>query len=172
MVPRVLTLVVCFVLQAMARPHAIQAPFRTTGDEDDCPAGIYIVGVRGTREDPGFGAMQPLVDKLLADIPNSESFAIDYPAAGIEIENGKPVYQPLKYIDSVQQGRRKLRYELGNFNEFCPNTSVVLLSYSQASRHELHFETCTDRTTIGSSGFRRCALWLYIPDFPALGGIG
>lgn len=138
MVPRVLTLVMCFLLQATARSHTAQAPFRTTEDDDGCPAGIYIVGVRGTLEDPGFGAMQPLVDKLLADIPNSESLAIDYPAGGIVIEDGKPVYQPLKYISSVQTGRSKLSNELTDFNLYCPNTSVVLMSYSQVSRLELH----------------------------------
>lgn len=138
MVPRVLTLVVCFLLQAIARAYTAQVPFRTTEDENGCPTGIHVVGVRGTLEKPGFGAMQPLVDKLLADIPDSDSFAIDYPAAGIIIEDDKPIYQPLEYIHSVKAGRKKLSAELIDFTSSCPNTSIVLMSYSQASRAELH----------------------------------
>jgi hypothetical protein len=138
MVPQVLTLVMCFVLQAIARSRTAQAPFRTTQDDNGCPTGIFIVGVRGTLEKPGFGAMQPLVDKLLADIPDSESVAIEYPAGGIVIEFGKPVYQPLEYIFSVQNGRDRLSDKLIDFNSACPNTSVVLMGYSQASQIELH----------------------------------
>ncbi|SLM39845.1 Cutinase [Lasallia pustulata] len=124
MVPRVLTLVVCFLLQAIARAYTAQVPFRTTEDENGCPTGIHVVGVRGTLEKPGFGAMQPLVDKLLADIPDSDSFAIDYPAAGIIIEDDKPIYQPLEYIHSVKAGRKKLSAELIDFTSSCPNTSI------------------------------------------------
>jgi len=133
MLPQVFALLVCFVLQAAARPSRPQTPFQTTTDEDDgCPTGVHIVGIRGTLEDAGFGAMQPLVDRLLKDIPGSESLAIDYPANGIEIgDDGKPNYKPLEYIRSVQQGRTQLSYDLGDMWAYCPNSSVVILSYSQ-----------------------------------------
>jgi acetylxylan esterase len=121
------------MLQAAARPYRPQAPFQTTTDEDGgCPTGVHVVGIRGTLEKPGFGAMQPLVDRLLEDIPGSDSFAIDYPAGGITIgDDGKPIYKPFEYILSVQEGRSKLGAELIDFEIFCPGSSVVVLAYSQ-----------------------------------------
>jgi acetylxylan esterase len=134
MVAKALSLLACLALHAAARPHRYQTPLKPADEEDGCPTGVHVVGVRGTLEDPGFGAMQPIVDKILADIPDSDSFAIDYPAGGITIgDDGKPIYQPLQYILSVQEGRSKLQAELVDFNLFCPNTSVVLLGYSQVS---------------------------------------
>jgi len=133
MLPQVFAFLLCFVLQATARRHRTQTPFRAADEDDGCPTGVHVVGIRGTLEDPGFGAMSPLVEKLLADIPDSDSFAVDYPAAGITIKDGKPVYEPLKYIRSVQEGRNKLAAELQDINIFCPNTSVVLMGYSQGA---------------------------------------
>jgi acetylxylan esterase len=121
----------CLSLRAFAAPPA-QARFRNLDEEDGCPTGVHIVGVRGTTEEHGFGAMQPLVDQILSEIPDSDSYAIDYPASGITVgDNGELHYQPIQYITSVQKGRASLQSELIDFNLFCPNSSVILLGYSQ-----------------------------------------
>lgn len=133
MLTQTFALLLCFMLQAAAIPYRSQASFRTTTDgEDGCPTGVHVIGIRGTLEAEGFGAMENLAKKLLEDIPGSNAYPIDYPANGIDIgPDGKPIYKPVEYIRSVNAGRRSFAIELDDFNAFCPNTSIVVMAYSQ-----------------------------------------
>lgn len=77
---------------AIARPPKSRSVFGAA-NEDECPKGIHIVGVRGTLEKAGVGAMQDVVDQLKQKLSGSDDFAIDYPASGITIDDdGNPKY--------------------------------------------------------------------------------
>ncbi|KAH8658170.1 Alpha/Beta hydrolase protein [Xylariales sp. PMI_506] len=104
------------------------------GDDDGCPKGVYIIGVRGTLEDPGFGALQGVVDDLLNRIPGSDSVAIDYPAGGITLNpEGEPVYNIIEYSISKTKGGSALDAVIQEFVYSCPDTGYVVLGYSQGA---------------------------------------
>ncbi|MCJ1436579.1 hypothetical protein MMC27_005959 [Xylographa pallens] len=125
------TVLLPLALQAAASPYQRQSVFKTS---DDCPTGVHIIGVRGTLEAPGFGAMQDVLDQLMDKLPGSDSMAIDYPASGITIgADGKPVYNFFQYRASEGQGLAMLSAEIEDFNERCPDTGIVVMGYSQAS---------------------------------------
>ena len=125
------TVLLPFVLQAAASPYQRQSVFKTS---DDCPSGVHIIGIRGTLEDPGFGALQDVVDQLLDKLPGSDSYAIEYPASGISIgTDGKPIYNFFQYRASEAEGLARLSAEIEDFSEMCPGTGIVVMGYSQAS---------------------------------------
>ena len=112
------TVLLPFVLQAAAGPQHRQSIIKTS---DDCPAGVRIIGIRGTAEDPGYGALGRVVDELKGKLPGSDDVAIDYPASGIEVgENGKLIYNIFQYIGSIMEGLAKLNYEIEDFSQRCP----------------------------------------------------
>lgn len=84
-----LTVLLPSVLQAAASRCPDQSIFKTS---DECPKGVYIIGVRGTLEDPGYGAMQPVVDSIMDKFPGSDSKAIEYPAGGITVDEDGEVH--------------------------------------------------------------------------------
>lgn len=116
-------------LQANSAPSHRQTIF--TSDEDACATGVHIVGVRGTIEEPGFGRMGKLVAPLLDLIPDSDAYAIDYPAAGF-IDHSPWVNFPT-YKQSEQTGVNNLITHLMDYTESCPDTKIVLMGYSQVS---------------------------------------
>jgi len=126
-----LTVLLPFVVQAVASPHQRQSVFKTS---DDCPNGVHIIGVRGTLEKPGFGALQDVVDQLLDQLPGSDSMAIDYPASGITIDDdGTPIYNFFQYKASEAEGLAKFSAEVEDFTERCPDTDIVVMGYSQGA---------------------------------------
>lgn len=122
------TILLSFVLQVIARPHHPQSILSA---DDACPTGVHIVGVRATTEQQGFGVMQAIVDQLLSDINGSDAYAIVYPAAGI-LDHPPWVDGPL-YETSEQTGVDNLVAHIVNFTEYCPDTTIVLLGYSQGA---------------------------------------
>ncbi|KAL8946731.1 MAG: hypothetical protein Q9222_006915 [Ikaeria aurantiellina] len=128
----------CFALRATAIPYLRQSAFKATEDDDDgCPKGAYIIGIRGFPGDeaddvPRFGALKPIIDALMEKIPGSESVAINYPAKGITIgADEKPTYNMLDYWPSVYKGLNGLERALMDVP--CLETPVVLLGYSQGA---------------------------------------
>ena len=120
-----------FVLQAAASPHHDQSIFKTS---DDCPSGVHIIGIRGTAEEPGFGALKGVVDKIEESLPGSDSLAIDYPGSGISVgDDGELDFNIFQYISSITEGLAKISAEIEDFSQRCPNTRIVILGYSQAS---------------------------------------
>jgi len=135
---QVFTALLPFVLQATASPYQRQSIIKTS---DECPKGVHIIGVRGTLEKPGFGAMQDVVDKLMDKLPGSDGKAIDYPASGITIgDDGEPIYNFFQYKASEAEGLAKFSAEVEDFTQRCPSTEIVVMGYSQAST--IH-ETCS-----------------------------
>lgn len=129
------------VLGAIASPYKPQHVIGAS--EDACPKGIHIVGVRGTMELPGFGAMQEIVDELKKKISGSDDFAITYPASGIAMRpDGTYQYNFFEYTASESQGYGALLTHLEDYYDLCPETKIVIMGYSQASRIQ--------RETIGS----------------------
>ena len=76
-------------------------------------------------EDPGFGAMKEIVQKVMDKILESDSFAVDYPASGIVVgDDKKPIYNFFQYRASVGQGIQKFDAEVEDFTEYCPDTPL------------------------------------------------
>lgn len=122
-----------FVLGAVARPPKSQSVFRAA-DGSACPSGVHIIGVRGTLEKTGFGAMQNITDKLKQKLSAVDAYAIDYPASGIAIgDDGEPNPDLREYSASEAQGYAALKTHLEDYSTLCPDTKVVLMGYSQAS---------------------------------------
>jgi acetylxylan esterase len=119
------------ILQATANPRHRQSVFKTVSD---CPEGVHIVGVRGTLENPGFGALQDVVDHVIKQIPGSDAVAIDYPATGITMVDGEPSYNFPQYVASVMEGVSKFKAEIEDFSKQCPETGIVIMGYSQVSK--------------------------------------
>ena len=130
MVTQAWAILLSFALQAASTPqHYHQSVLTLAGAS--CPTNAHIVGVRGTTEDPGFGAMQPIVNQLLQKMPGSDAYPIDYPAEGLLRHS--PWFQPFKYPGSEQTGVDNLNAHIMNFTANCPDTKIVLLGYSQVS---------------------------------------
>ncbi|KAL8896244.1 MAG: hypothetical protein Q9207_007801 [Kuettlingeria erythrocarpa] len=106
-----------FILGAVARPPKSQSIFRAA-DEGPCSA-VHIVGVRGTLESTGFGAIQKVVDALKPKLSGMDEYALDYPASGISIgEDGEPEYNFPEYSASEAQGYGALKTHLNDYTLF------------------------------------------------------
>ena len=49
-----------------------------------CYSGVYVIVGRGSTEDPGEGKPGEVADAVVAQIPNSASVAVDYPASIVD----------------------------------------------------------------------------------------
>lgn len=132
MLSKAIIISLSLAISTTAAALRLQSNLRKYDDEDDCPKGAYIIGVRGTTEEYPYGALQKVVDKLMEKIPDSENEGVDYPAAGIVIREGQdPIYNIFEYQRSIIQGYNKLSGMILDFAAFCPKTSIVLMGYSQ-----------------------------------------
>lgn len=134
------TVLVFFGLQAMATSYKHQSVIQTS---HECPEGVHIVGIRGTKEecDPVtstacFGELSKLLPDLLEDLPGSDTYAIDYPGTGIADNPDAGPYNITEYARSEAIGYSNLKAEISSFHTDCPNTGIVLMGYSQASTAE------------------------------------
>ena len=159
MLLQIFAILLSFGLQTTASPY--QYPL-TSKASNDCPKGVHIVGVRGTLEKEGFGAMQDIADQLLEKIPGSDIKAIDYPASGITIgADEKPIFNFFQYKASEAEGLAKFSAELLDFANACPETGIVVMGYSQVSSHSsisrVHYDAnCC--STVGGPNSGGCAL--------------
>jgi hypothetical protein len=64
-----------------------------------CYNGVYIIGVRWSREVPGYGSVESIVSGVLNAIPNSGAIELDYPATML-----KP-----SYYDFVGVGTKAMK---------------------------------------------------------------
>ena len=125
-------LILPLALGAIARSTKHQNPFKATADEDTgCGTGVHIIGVRGTLEEPGFGALENVTIELKKQIPGSSAYAIEYPANGISKDGESIKYNFFEYSSSVAQGYGALITHIEDFTEICPETKIVLMGYSQ-----------------------------------------
>jgi hypothetical protein len=87
-----------------------------------CYSGVYIIGVRGTDEDAGYGSVASVVSSVLAAIPGSAGVALDYPASWLD---------PL-YPESVTDGINTLIGLVENYADSCSG-DIVLVGFSQGA---------------------------------------
>jgi acetylxylan esterase len=85
-----------------------------------CYSGVYVIGARGSDEDPGFGSVDSVVSGVLAAIPDSGSIALDYPAS---------VLDPF-YDDSVSDGVNTMIGLIQSYVDSCYG-KIVLVGFSQ-----------------------------------------
>jgi len=87
---------------------------------ETCYSGVYVIGARGSDEDPGYGAVASVVSGVLSAIPNSGAIALDYPAS---------ILDPL-YDDSVTDGINTMISLIENYVNSCGG-KIVLVGFSQ-----------------------------------------
>lgn len=100
---------------ASAAPVALES--RAT-----CYSGVYVIGARGTEEDPGYGSVASVVNSVLAAIPGSGAVALDYPASWLD-----PVYPT-----SVTDGINTLISLVEDYANSCSG-NIVLVGFSQGA---------------------------------------
>lgn len=85
-----------------------------------CYSGVYVIGARGSEEDPGYGSVASVVNGVLSAIPNSGAIALDYPAS---------VLDPL-YPESVTDGINTMISLIESYVDSCGG-KIVLVGFSQ-----------------------------------------
>lgn len=86
----------------------------------DC-APVHVITARGSKEDPGEGAVAPLTDLIVAANKGATREAVDYPAL------------LLPYDDSSSKGTQAVTDQLTAYVDRCPDSKVVLVGYSQGA---------------------------------------
>jgi acetylxylan esterase len=90
-----------------------------------CP-NVHVFGARETTAPPGYGTASVVVNLVLGAYSGSTSEAINYPACGGQSSCGS-----VSYANSVIQGVSAVASAVNSFNSKCPNTTLVLVGYSQ-----------------------------------------
>ncbi|KUI63508.1 Acetylxylan esterase 2 [Cytospora mali] len=93
-----------------------------------CP-GVHVFGARETTASAGFGSAGTVVNLITQTYSGSTSEAIDYPACG-----GQSSCGGASYADSAKQGVSAVVSAVNAFNQKCPDTSLVLVGYSQGGQ--------------------------------------
>ena len=87
-----------------------------------CYSGVYMIVARGSDEDPGEGKPGAVADLVAAQIPDSASVAVVYPASIVD-----PVYP-----DSVSDGITNAISLVQDYVNACGSSSrIALIGYSQ-----------------------------------------
>ncbi|KAI0204523.1 cutinase [Astrocystis sublimbata] len=107
---------------------ATAKPIEPRQNQNGCP-GVFVFGARETTAPPGFGTAGGLVDMVTASFPGSQSQAIDYPACGGQASCGN-----VDYASSEAQGTSAVISAVNDLNSRCPQTSIVLVGYSQGGQ--------------------------------------
>ncbi|KAK2763838.1 carbohydrate esterase [Arachnomyces sp. PD_36] len=94
----------------------------------NCPE-VHVFGARETTVSPGFGSAATVVNAVLSAYPGATSEAINYPACG-----GQSSCGGIAYGDSVLAGIDAVTQAVNSFNTQCPDTSIVLVGYSQGGQ--------------------------------------
>lgn len=88
----------------------------------NCTSGLYIVVARGSGEKQGEGVTAAIAKMIEAEIPNSTSVGLVYPAT---LGN---------YIQSEEAGVTALQSVLDDYVASCPDGKIALLGYSQGAQ--------------------------------------
>jgi len=89
------------------------------GRRESCP-NLHIFGARETTAPPGFGTSATVVNLIQRANPGSTIESIVYPAAGGNV-----------YSQSVAAGVRAVAVQTNSYFQKCPNTTLVVVGYSQ-----------------------------------------
>ncbi|KAI0548651.1 cutinase [Xylaria curta] len=93
-----------------------------------CP-GVYVFGARETTAPAGYGTAGGLVNMVTAAYPDSQAEAIVYPACG-----GQAACGGVDYDSSANQGTAAVITAVNDLDSRCPDTSIVLIGYSQGGQ--------------------------------------
>lgn len=93
-----------------------------------CP-GVHVFAARETTASPGYGSASTVANLITQTYSGSTSEAIDYPACG-----GQSSCGGVSYANSAKQGVAAVASAVNAFNKKCPNTSIVLVGYSQGGQ--------------------------------------
>ena len=103
-------------------------PLPEINARDSCP-GVHVFGARETTVSAGYGSSSTVVDLVTQTYSGATSEAIDYPACG-----GQSSCGGVSYADSAKQGVAAVTTAVNDYNEKCPNTTLVLVGYSQGGQ--------------------------------------
>jgi len=92
--------------------------------QQQCYSGFYMIVARGSNEAPGEGKPGQVADMIAAQVPDSASVAVDYPATIISTSSDYP--------ESVTDGISDTISLIQSYVNACGSASrIVLLGYSQ-----------------------------------------
>ena len=98
----------------------IAAPLKPR--QTTCFSGVYMIVGRGSDEDPGEGKPGAVADAVAAQIPDSGSVAVDYPASIVDPP----------YPESVSDGITDTINKIHAYVDACGAASnIVLIGFSQ-----------------------------------------
>ncbi|KAI1661686.1 carbohydrate esterase family 5 protein [Daldinia decipiens] len=101
---------------------ALAAPSGNFEARQSC-AKLHVIAARETTAPPGFGTAQGMIQLIQGAFPGTTSEAIVYPAAGGD-----------SYGSSVTAGIKAVVDQVSAFTAKCPDTTVVMVGYSQGSQ--------------------------------------
>lgn len=109
-------IIASLLLSSLSTAAPIQ-PRQTT-----CYSGVYMIVARGSEEDAGEGKPGAVADAVAAQIPDSASVAVDYPASIAD-----PIY-PASVSDGITDTINKIQA----YADACgPASKIVLIGFSQ-----------------------------------------
>lgn len=91
------------------------------GRRESCSS-LHIFGARETTAPPGFGTAGTVIRLIQRAYPAASAEPILYPAAGGSM-----------YSASVAAGVRAVAAQANSYFQQCPNTTLVVVGYSQVS---------------------------------------
>jgi acetylxylan esterase len=117
-----------------------------------CYSGVYMIVARGSDEDPGEGVPGLVANAVQAQLPNSGSVAVNYPAS---------IFDP-PYPTSVGDGVTNTISLIQNYVKACGSKSkIALIGYSQGGN------VMTDTLAGGvakpspiSSAYSKYSMWI------------
>lgn len=115
----------CFIsLGLLTTGFVTAAPASASNKQADTKcAPIHLFVARGTSESPGDGSIGSLADLVLQQNPGATKEAIDYPALPFPV-----------YIADVGIGIKAVTDQFTNYTSSCPDSSLVLIGYSQGTQ--------------------------------------
>ncbi|GAB7366223.1 hypothetical protein MBLNU230_g7782t1 [Neophaeotheca triangularis] len=111
----------------------LAAPLLPRQDSPECVSGLYILVARGSNEDVTSGRTDEVAGLIQAEVPNSRTENINYPAAIIPSGDGSLSISDL-YPASVAAGAGDVKNKIRNYVDTCgPDSQIALLGYSQGA---------------------------------------
>jgi acetylxylan esterase len=104
-------------------------------------APVHLFVARGTTELPGDGSIGSLAQLVLQANPGATKESIDYPA------NTDPTY-----IASVTSGIEAVTEQVTSYVSACPNSTLVLIGYSQGAQIILNALCGSGSPQLGGTG--------------------
>ncbi|KAH8696174.1 cutinase [Talaromyces proteolyticus] len=124
------------VVMATASPLSFAAETRQT----TC-APIHLFVARGTTESPGDGSIGSLAQLVINAHSGATQEAINYPASSYPT-----------YIDDVSTGITAVTNQFTKYTSSCPNSTLVLIGYSQGAQIILDALCGSGSATKGGTG--------------------